>query len=671
MSGMMATCQGKPVFVIWTVQKFSNMQNVQYNFIRVAAATPLLRVADCAYNTSEIIRKMQEAYALKSHLVVFPELGITGYTCQDLFFQKPLLQAAEESLQRIVEASAGMPGMVCAVGLPLDINEELYNCAAIIENGSVLGIAVKTFLPNYAEFYEKRWFKPAAHLKVSSMTLFSEEVPVGNDLVFKIGGNKTNFKFSVEICEDLWTPISPSDFLCMAGAEIIANLSASNETATKRKYRHGMVEHKSAKNFCAYAYCCAGGGESSSDLVFGGHDIIAQNGRVLSENREMSDECLIYSDIDLDSIRTDRRRYDTYGDFRNFYHRPYREIVRECHLQPSELKYPLKRLVFVPRDMEKNHERCEEIMQIQVNGLKKRLKHINCKTVVLGISGGLDSTLALLVCVKAFDETGLDRKGIIGVSMPGFGTTSRTFDNAMKLMQALGVDSKVISIKDACLQHFRDIAQDENVHDITYENTQARERTQILMDLANKYGGIVVGTGDLSELALGWCTYNGDHMSHYAVNCGVPKTLVRSLVAAYCNFHDEGTAAILRDIIDTPISPELLPADEHGNIAQKTEDKVGPYELHDFFLYYLLRYGYEPAKIAAMAEIAFSRKEAGDDRIYDRAEIDKWLKVCCRRFFSQQFKRNCLPDGPKTGKIALSPRGDWRMPSDASSALWQ
>lgn len=646
------------------------MLNTEYNYVRIVTATPLLRVADCKYNAVEIIKKMEDAYALHAHLVIFPELSITAYTCEDLFFQQSLLQGAESALATIVEASAKMPGMVCAVGLPYDINGDLYNCAAVFAEGSIMGMAVKTFLPNYGEFYEKRWFKPASHLKTAFTNIFGKDVPVGNDLVFNVGNENIGFKFSVEICEDLWTPISPSDFLCMAGAEIIANLSASNETAAKRSYRRGMIEHKSAKNLCAYAYCCAGGGESTSDIVFGAHDVMAQNGRVLAENKDMTDECLLYSDVDLDSIRADRRKYDTYGDFRNYYHRPYRDVFYECELRPSELKYPLKRLVFVPRDLEKNRERCEEIMQIQVNGLKKRLKHINCKTAVIGISGGLDSTLALLVCVKAFDDLGLDRKGIMGVSMPGFGTTSRTFDNASELMKSLGVNSRVISIKSACLQHFQDIDHDEKVRDITYENTQARERTQILMDLANKYGGIVVGTGDLSELALGWCTYNGDHISHYGVNCGVPKTLVRSLVAAYSNFHDVKTAEILKDIIATPISPELLPADENGEIVQKTEDKVGPYELHDFFLYYILRYGYEPAKIAALAEIAFSRKEVENDVVYDRATIDKWLKVCIRRLFSQQFKRNCLPDGPKTGKIALSPRGDWRMPSDASAAQW-
>lgn len=644
--------------------------NTDYDFVRVATLTPKARPADPAGNAEHIIAKIDEAYSKGVNLAVLPELCITAYSCGDLFFQKSLLDGALEALQKICEHTASAPGMAVVAGLPLDIGGQLYNCGAVMLDGRLLGASVKTFLPNYAEFYEKRWFKSAEVLPCREISLLGQTVPAGNDLVFDIEAPKGGYRFAVEICEDLWTPISPSDYLCMAGAEIVLNLSASDDTAAKRTYRREMVRNKSAKNFCAYAYCSAGSGESTSDIVFGAHDLIAQNGRLLAENGKMSEECLLYADIDLDSIRADRRRYDTFGDFCSYYRRECRSVKASAVLASSPLEYPLKRRVFVPRDLERSRARCEEIMQIQVTGLKTRLRHIGCKRAVIGISGGLDSTLALLVTVKAFDELGLDRRGIMAVSMPGFGTTGRTYDNAMKLIAALGADCAVIDIKEACRRHFADIGHDEAVKDITYENTQARERTQILMDLANKHGGIVIGTGDLSELALGWCTYNGDHISHYGVNAGVPKTLVRSLVAAYGNFHGSETAAILRDIIDTPISPELLPADENGMIAQKTEDKVGPYELHDFFLYYMLRYGYEPAKIAALAELAFSKKESEDDVIYDRATILKWMRECYRRFFSQQFKRNCLPDGPKVGTIALSPRGDWRMPADAVVARW-
>lgn len=642
------------------------MLNTPYQLIRVCAAVPKTIVADTIANADAICEAVCKADDESSHIVVFPELCVSGYTCADLFFQNSLIEACKEAISHIIQATAHKK-MCIIIGSPLIIDNNLYNCAIVINQGQIIGIVPKSLLPNYNEFYEKRWFCPADMLSSDSIKLCGQNVPVGTDLIFNINDN---FKFGIEICEDLWSPIPPSSFLCLAGADIIFNLSASNELVSKRAYRQRLIRQQSARAICGYVYCNAGNGESTSDIVFSGHCMIAENGRILSENGFICDQDLICSDIDIERLRYDRMKQSSYADAKSSYYTPVRYISSNIDLKPDQIVYPIERRPFVPNNGPEKDERCSEIMDIQVAGLKKRLEHINCNNIIIGISGGLDSTLALLVATKAFDELGYDRKNIMGVTMPGFGTTSRTMGNAIKLMESLNTTSITISIKDACIQHFKDINHDISVHDICYENTQARERTQILMDMANKTNGIVIGTGDLSELALGWCTYNGDHISHYGVNVGVPKTLVRSLVNAYATLHDTKTKAILADIIDTPISPELLPKGDNDEIVQRTEDAVGPYELHDFFIYYMLRFGFSPSKIMALAEKAFSEKEVSDDVLYDKATILKWLKICYKRFFSQQFKRNCLPDGPKIGSIALSPRGDLRMPSDASANIW-
>ena len=594
-------------------------------------------------------------------LLVFPELCITGYTCSDLFFQSSLLTAAEESLSAIAEASRGK-NIVAVVGLPINIGNSLYNCSVAIYDGDILGAVPKTYIPNYGEYYEKRWFKSGKGLK-GGIALCGQSVPIGTNLLFAAEGIE-NFTFGIEICEDLWAAIPPSSRLALAGAAIIVNTSASNELATKNEYRTSLVANQSARCICGYVYSSAGIGESTQDMVFSGHSLICENGSLLIEGDRFSlDSSLIMADIDTELLVNDRRKNTSFSEGSSFdpeiisfgmYERNKDDLERFIRPQP-----------FVPNDDRELNSRCSDIFNIQAAGLVKRISHTKAKSLVIGISGGLDSTLALLVAVKACDYLDMSRKSVIGVTMPGFGTTDRTYNNAISLMGALGVTIREIPIAKATTQHFSDIGHDPDVHDVTYENSQARERTQILMDLANKENGLVVGTGDLSELALGWATYNGDHMSMYGVNSGVPKTLVRMLIKWTVRFGslDSITTKILKDILDTPVSPELLPPDENDNINQKTEDIVGPYELHDFFLYYVVRCGFTPAKIYFLAKNAFSG-------VYDETTILKWLKNFYRRFFAQQFKRSCLPDGPKVGTISLSPRGDWRMPSDASARLW-
>ena len=632
-----------------------------YGFVRCASAVPKLRVADCKYNTGEIIKLISAAAQKDVELLVFPELCITGYTCSDLFFQSSLLTAAEESLSAIAEASRGK-NIVAVVGLPINIGNSLYNCSVAIYDGDILGAVPKTYIPNYGEYYEKRWFKSGKGLK-GGIALCGQSVPIGTNLLFAAEGIE-NFTFGIEICEDLWAAIPPSSRLALAGAAIIVNTSASNELATKNEYRTSLVANQSARCICGYVYSSAGIGESTQDMVFSGHSLICENGSLLIEGDRFSlDSSLIMANIDTELLVNNRKKNTSFSEGSSFdpeiisfgmYERNKDDLERFIRPQP-----------FVPNDDRELNSRCSDIFNIQAAGLVKRISHTKAKSLVIGISGGLDSTLALLVAVKACDYLDMSRKSVIGVTMPGFGTTDRTYNNAISLMGALGVTIREIPIAKATTQHFSDIGHDPDVHDVTYENSQARERTQILMDLANKENGLVVGTGDLSELALGWATYNGDHMSMYGVNSGVPKTLVRMLIKWTVRFGslDSITTKILKDILDTPVSPELLPPDENDNINQKTEDIVGPYELHDFFLYYVVRCGFTPAKIYFLAKNAFSG-------VYDETTILKWLKNFYRRFFAQQFKRSCLPDGPKVGTISLSPRGDWRMPSDASARLW-
>lgn len=635
-------------------------------FVKAAAAVPNVKVADPVYNKEQIIGKIDEAYRKGVQILGFPELSLTGYTCSDLFYQSTLLENAKKALGEIIQYTAKMD-MLITLGLPLMIQDELYNCAVVLLKGKLLGVVPKSFLPNYNEFYEKRWFGLGKDLEAESMELCGQEVPVGTELLFEMG----ELKVGVEICEDVWTPIPPSSYLALAGANVIINLSASNEIIAKRSYRQNLVSQQSARLMCAYVYVSAGCEESTTDLVFSGHSLIAENGSIKIQSESLiASDYLITADLDIERLQKERIKCKSYGDSRKYYGMPVRRIKADMPKWQGPLEVKVARKPFVPRALETRDHRCEEIFALQVAGLKKRLKHTQSKKAVIGISGGLDSTLALLVTVQAFDDLGWDRKGIIGVTMPGFGTTDRTYDNAVVLIKELGITFKEISIVAACRQHFKDIDHDENIHDITYENTQARERTKLLMNIANQGGGMVIGTGDLSELALGWCTYNGDHMSMYAVNTSVPKTLVRSLVFTISKRQNDTVKATLLDILDTPVSPELLPVGKNGEMLQKTEDTVGPYELHDFFLYYMLRFGFSPTKIYELAKIAFGMKEEETDELYSHEVILKWLRNFYRRFFMQQFKRSCLPDGPKVGSICLSPRGDWRMPSDASSQIW-
>ena len=626
-------------------------------FIKAAAGTPDIKVADCEYNRAQITELIDRAYAGGVKVLVLPELCITGYTCQDLFFQQELLDGALEALGKIKEHSTGMD-MLISVGCPLRFRGELYNCAVIMINGRILGVVPKKFLPNYNEFYEKRHFTAAVEGEFD-MELFGEKVPFGLGLLFECR-QLPEFVFAAELCEDLWAAEPPSIALALGGATVIANLSASNEVIGKDVYRRDLVIGQSARLLCGYIYASAGSGESTQDLVFSGHDIIAEDGYILAESRLYSTG-LTVTEIDVKKLAAERRRNTSFiGGIRPGMRRiPFDMQLTETQLTRTVVRYP-----FVPQTNLEKDKRCEDILAMQAHGLEKRVRHTNAKTLVIGISGGLDSTLALLVCVEAMKLLGRPASDILAVTMPCFGTTKRTRSNAERLCELLGTQLRVIDIADSVKQHFKDIGHDESDHNVVYENGQARERTKILMDLANAENGMVVGTGDLSELALGWATYNGDHISMYGVNASVPKTLVRHIVKYYAGtVENQELSDVLMSIYDTPVSPELLPADENGNIAQITEDLVGPYELHDFFLYNGIRWGFPPKKVFRLALYAF-----GDS--YDRETILKWLRTFYRRFFSQQFKRSCLPDGVKVGSVTLSPRGDWRMPSDASSALW-
>lgn len=627
---------------------------MRQGFVKTAVATPKIRVADTEYNGQQIRNLMQESVKKGAKLVVFPELCITGYTCQDLFFQETLLKGAAEELMKIAEESEEMDA-IFFVGLPYEIMGKLYNVAAVISRGQVLAMVPKSFIPNYNEFYEARHFASGAELCTEAVLPDGSRVPVDRDLIFTCD-QLPKLRIAVEICEDLWVPNPPSISHALAGADVIVNLSASNEITGKEGYRRELVVGQSARLVCAYLYASAGEGESTQDLVFSGHNLIAENGRLLAQSKRFT-HGITCSEIDVERLSEERRRMTTFvGED------THTEITFDLEVEDTELTRYVNPAPFVPGVKEERDKRCDEILMIQAKGLAKRLEHTNSNAVV-GISGGLDSTLAILVAARAFDLLGRERKGITAVTMPGFGTTFRTYDNAVNLIRCLGAEFVEVDIKNAVNVHFSDIGQDPGIHDVTYENSQARERTQILMDIANKKNALVIGTGDLSELALGWATYNGDHMSMYAVNASVPKTLVRHLVHYYADTcGDELLQKTLLDVLDTPVSPELLPP-ENGKISQKTEDLVGPYELHDFFLYHMLRLGFSPAKIFRLAKIAF-------DGVYEDAFILKWLKTFCRRYFAQQFKRSCLPDGPKVGSAAVSPRGDLRMPSDASAALW-
>lgn len=635
---------------------------MNYGFIKVASAVPSVKVADCKYNVEQIEQQIILAEGQGVEIIVFPELSLTGYTCQDLFRQNLLLETTESAILMLLDFTRQL-NIISIVGLPIAVGDLLLNCAAIIQKGQILGIVAKEYLPNYNEFYEKRWFASVQDLRTTELRFAGNQINLS--FTPQIFVTCDGVRFGVEICEDVWAPTPPSNHLALAGADIIFNLSASDELIGKHDYLCKLLAQQSARTITGYVYSSAGFGESTQDVVYGGNALIFENGHLLQSGpRFAMTPQMQVAQIDVERLRTERRGNTTYV---NAQRRMIGEdvIFKNAHsILPKDfvLERPVDAHPFIPSpDM--MVKSCEEILNIQVMGLAKRLVHTSCQKVVIGISGGLDSTLALLVCAMTFDKLGLDRSGIIGVTMPGFGTTDRTYTNAIKLMQSLRITIREISIAKSVTQHFEDIGHDISVHDTTYENSQARERTQILMDVSNQEGGLVIGTGDLSELALGWCTYNGDHMSMYAVNASIPKTLIACLVKFVAGTMDADTSATLHDVVDTPISPELVPADEDGNIQQKTEDLVGPYELHDFFLYYFMRHGFRPMKIFLLAQKAFEGQ-------YDDDVIKHWLKTFFRRFFSQQFKRSCLPDGPKVGSISLSPRGDWRMPSDASSELW-
>ena len=629
---------------------------MRHGFIKVAAATPDIRVADVDYNKGQIIKQMDEAAEAGAKIIVFPELCITGYTCSDLFLQDILLNSAKKALVEIAEHTKNLDALVF-VGVPIAVGGELYNVAAALNHGNILGFTTKSFLPNYGEFYEMRQFRPGPK-KAEKILFGGKEIPFGPQLLF-VENQMANLIVSAEICEDVWSPVPPSIEAAREGATVIVNCSASDETIGKASYREALISGQSARLISGYIYANAGEGESTTDLVFGGHNLIAENGTILAEAKRFSNG-IIYTEFDVQKIANERRKNTTFTETQE-------HVLPRIPFGLEQTETILTRTFpsrpFVPRDDQERAKRCEEILTIQAMGLKKRLAHTHAKSAVVGISGGLDSTLALLVTAKAFDAMGLERSGITAVTMPCFGTTDRTYQNACKMSLKVGATLREVRIGDAVMQHFKDIGHDPQDHSVTYENSQARERTQVLMDIANQTGGLVIGTGDMSELALGWATYNGDHMSMYGVNASVPKTLVRHLVHYFADTcEDSSLKEVLYDVLDTPVSPELLPPKD-GEIAQKTEDLVGPYELHDFFLYYFLRMGYEPGKIYRIAKLSF----AGE---YDDETIYKWLRTFCWRFFSQQFKRSCLPDGPKVGTVALSPRGDWRMPSDAYVALW-
>ena len=638
---------------------------MKYGFVKVAAAVPAVKVADVDYNVQQIESIIAQAEGRGVEVIVFPELCITGYTCQDLFKEQLLLDRAEGAIITLLDFTRKL-NIISIVGLPVIINGLLYNCAAVIQGGQILGVIPKTYLPNYAEFYEKRWFASAQDLNPSNFYFAGTSVSVSAEP--KLFVTSSGMKFGVEICEDVWAPIPPSNNLALSGADIIFNLSASNELIGKHAYLKSLLAQQSARTISGYVYASSGFGESTQDLVFGGHRMIAENGTMLAESERFlnpDESSHTITEIDVSRLATERRKMTTFpGACDTPEGKRYLTVPFDLALSETPLSRTYDPHPFVPSDPAVRARRCEEILNIQTLGLVKRLSHIHAGHVVLGISGGLDSTLALLVCVRAFDRLKLPRRNILAVTMPCFGTTNRTYTNACSLVRETGAELREINIEKAVRRHFSDIGQDPEVHDAAYENSQARERTQILMDLANQNGGIVIGTGDLSESALGWATYNGDHMSMYGVNATIPKTLVRYLIDWYAGSQSSrALEKTLRDILDTPVSPELLPPTQNGTISQKTEDLVGPYELHDFFLYYLLRAGFAPHKIRKIACLTFQGR-------YDEETIDKWLHVFCRRFFSQQFKRSCMPDGPKVGSVALSPRGDLRMPSDASAAAW-
>lgn len=640
------------------------------DFIRIACAVPAVKVADVEKNTQDICDYMAKADGQGVDVVVFPEMALTGYTCGDLFFQDTLLERTRLGLRRIAEASREYPRLTAVVGLPLVLAGQLYNCGAVISSGKVHGVIPKTYLPNYNEFYERRWFCSSEDLRQDTFSArelgldADYQIPVGRDVLFRIGDGAV---LAVEICEDLWSPLPPSTFLTMKGAEVVVNLSASNETVGKRAYRRDLVKHQSSVCNCVYAYCSSGYTESTQDLVFSGHSMIAENGVVQLENREqLETDYMLVFDGDLGRVRSNRQKNTSVRDAVSFFGNVQAMRMIDCgcwSLRSDGTLRSINKLPFVPTQKTNRFERCMSIFNMQVAGLKQRLSAIGANAVI-GVSGGLDSTLALLVAAEAMRQLGRPATDVFGVTMPCFGTSDRTYQNAWELMRALGISSKEINIKEAVSGHFRDIGHDPDVHNGTYENSQARERTQILMDYASVVGGIVVGTGDLSELALGWCTYNGDHMSMYGVNASIPKTLIRWMIEAIAESPAfAASREVLLDILDTPISPELLPPDAEGKISQHTEELVGPYALHDFFLYYLLRFGFSPTKIYTLACRAFAED-------FDAETIKKWLKAFYRRFFSQQFKRSCMPDGVKVGSVCLSPRGDWRMPSDASAGIW-
>ena len=633
---------------------------MKYGLIKVAAAIPGVRVADVEYNVQQAESLIAQAEGKGAEIIVFPELSLTGYSCQDLFRQQLLLDKVEEGLLVLLDFTRKLD-IIAVVGLPVRIGSLLYNCAAVVQHGALLGLVAKTYLPNYGEFYEKRWFASSCDLMAQDIYLAGSPVHVSAEpQVFRTCDGAC---FGIEICEDVWAPLPPSNNLALAGADIILNLSATDELIGKHQYLMSLLAQQSARMMCGYVYSSCGYGESTQDVVYGGNAIIFENGRLLAQAGRFSTEPQMrIQQIDVDRLRSERQNNTTFRtaqdgavcrfvDCKPVTPRDF-ELIRQVNPHP-----------FIPEDAQMT-QTCEEILNIQTMGLARRLQHTHCDKAVIGISGGLDSTLALLVIVRAFDRLGLSRSGIIGITMPGFGTTDRTHQNAVGLMESLGITQREISIAKSVTQHFADIGHNIKQHDVTYENAQARERTQILMDVANQVGGMVIGTGDLSELALGWCTYNGDHMSMYGVNASVPKTLVQYLIRYVAQLPVfSAQRETLLDIVDTPISPELTPADADGNIQQKTEDLVGPYELHDFFIYYMLRFGFRPMKVFMLAQNAFKNR-------YDDEVIKKWLTTFCRRFFNQQFKRSCLPDGPKVGSVSLSPRGDWRMPSDAMSTLW-
>ena len=632
-----------------------------HGFYRVAAAGPRLRLAEVDANTDAILEMVRAADKEQAAAVVFPELSLTGYTCADLFFQQRLLERTEQAIVRLAAETAGL-GIAVIVGAPLQVDNGLYNCGVVIQRGRVRGIVPKTFLPNYREFYDKRWFHSGRQVRGGEAQFAFGRCPFGTDLIFN--GDRY-FRFGAEICEDLWSVCPPSGHHCLGGALLTFNLSASNELVGKAEYRRDLVRQQSGRCLSGYVYASAGVYESTTDVVFGGHLLIAENGRLVVENERFGrvDE-MIYADLDCQRLLAARTSESSFADAVTGDERPFRQIELDDINRPGNLRHArLDPHPFVPSSRQPRDQRCAEIFHIQSAGLARRLEHTAAAKMVVGISGGLDSTLALLVCVEAARLLGRKNEDIVTVTMPGFGTTDRTYTNAVRLCRELGTDLREIDIREACTLHFRDIGHDAAIHDVTYENVQARERTQILMNMANRERGLLVGTGDLSEIALGWSTYNGDHMSMYAVNCGVPKTLIRYLIRWVAEHSGEILRQTLQDVIDTPVSPELLPNTKNGEINQKTEDIIGPYELHDFFLYHTVKYGAAPDKIRYLAGIAFKNR-------YTDQEIGRWLDLFLRRFFTQQFKRSCIPDGPKVGTICLSPRGDWRMPSDASAAIW-